>query len=192
MISDEGMPIFGTGSEWFWTAMSTLIVLISLVAIYRQIKGQTASSAIAQMFAFEEELDGERILRHKLAIVKALHAGVSPEQLPEAPAFAISTFFSRVGFLTRREHFDRDLLWVSRPYADWWWQALSAWVRQRRLEESDPGLFSDFEWLAHNLGHPRGETGSLSVWDPSQGQPGLERRISWYQDQIDVAVQLRH
>ena len=192
MISSEGMPILGTGSEWFWTALSTLVVLVSLVAIYRQIRAQSATNAITQMLGFEAELDSERTVRYKLAILEALHDGAAPASVPEGPAFAIATFFERVGFLTRNEHFDRRLVWVSRPYADWWWQTLSPWVRQRRLEENDPALFAHFEWLADSLGHPRGREGSLSAWDPDAPLSGLERRIAWYQDQIDVAVALRH
>ena len=39
-INADGMSFIGPGSEWFWTAVSGIVLAITFIAIYRQLRGQ--------------------------------------------------------------------------------------------------------------------------------------------------------
>jgi hypothetical protein len=39
-INTDGMAFIGPGSEWFWTAVSGIVLAITFIAIYRQLRGQ--------------------------------------------------------------------------------------------------------------------------------------------------------
>lgn len=40
MVNTAGLPIFGPGSEWFWTMLQFAAVAITFGAIYRQLRAQ--------------------------------------------------------------------------------------------------------------------------------------------------------
>ena len=41
-INTDGMAFIGPGSEWFWTALSGLILAVTFIPIYRQLRTQRA------------------------------------------------------------------------------------------------------------------------------------------------------
>jgi hypothetical protein len=49
LINTDGMALIGLGSEWFWTAISGLVLAVTLVAIYRQLRLQRSQGAIDQL-----------------------------------------------------------------------------------------------------------------------------------------------
>jgi hypothetical protein len=49
VINFNGLVLIGPGSEWFWTALSGLVLAITFVAIYRQLVLQRDSAAIDQV-----------------------------------------------------------------------------------------------------------------------------------------------
>ena len=40
LINTDGMAFIGPGSEWFWTALSGIALLITFIAVYRQLRTQ--------------------------------------------------------------------------------------------------------------------------------------------------------
>ena len=40
LINTDGMSFIGPGSEWFWTAVSGLVLAVTFIAIYRQLRTQ--------------------------------------------------------------------------------------------------------------------------------------------------------
>ncbi len=40
MVNTAGLPIFGPGSEWFWTMLQFAALAITFGAIYRQLRAQ--------------------------------------------------------------------------------------------------------------------------------------------------------
>ena len=41
--------LIGTGSEWFWTMVSGLVVAVTFIVIYRQLKAQGAANAFQRI-----------------------------------------------------------------------------------------------------------------------------------------------
>src|SRR6187397_2097500 len=50
------MALVGPGSEWFWTALTGLILAITFFAIYRQLSIARSATAVEQLTLFETEL----------------------------------------------------------------------------------------------------------------------------------------
>ena len=45
LINTDGMALIGPGSEWFWTALTGLILAITFFAIYRQLSIARSATA---------------------------------------------------------------------------------------------------------------------------------------------------
>ena len=42
LINTDGMSFIRTGSEWFWTALSGVVLAVTFLGIYRQLSGHLA------------------------------------------------------------------------------------------------------------------------------------------------------
>jgi hypothetical protein len=137
LVNTDGMTFIGPGSEWFWTAISGVVLAITFIAIYRQLRLQRDAAATEQLSGLLGEWSSERMCRAKLAVLVAIQAGVEPDQLPNRAASHVGYFLQRIGYLVRSGHMDRRL--VHRhlgPQIQMW----EAWLR--------PEGWDDFEWLA--------------------------------------------
>lgn len=104
------MPLIGPGSEWFWSALSGIVLAVTLVALYRQLRLQANATAIEELTAFETEWVSERLDRSKLAMFRELRAGTDAAHLPEGPAWPVFYFWERIGLLAKSRHLDVELL----------------------------------------------------------------------------------
>jgi hypothetical protein len=149
LINTDGMAFIGPGSEWFWTALSGIVVAVTLLVIYRQLRLQGDAAATEQVNSLLTEWSSERMARAKLTVLLALEAGTDPLYLPDRALSHIGFFLQRVGYLAQRGHMDRRLVHehLGSQIQDWW-----AWLSPRVLAEReashDPGLWQGFEWLA--------------------------------------------
>ena len=48
-INTDGMSFIGPGSEWFWTALSGIVLAVTFLAIYRQLRLQRSQTSIEQL-----------------------------------------------------------------------------------------------------------------------------------------------
>jgi hypothetical protein len=87
--------------------------------------------------------------RHRLEVLVSIRDGVDRAHLLGSSPAAIARFWEEMGYLVRRGHLDRKLMWNSGPGPDCelWWVTLAPWVRRLR-EESGPRFFENFEWYA--------------------------------------------
>ena len=148
LINTDGLVLIGPGSEWLWSAVSGLVLAITVVALYRQVRLQANATAIEQLTAFEAEWSSERLARYKVDILRELRAGIDPATLPEGPTHAIANFWERIGALGKGGHLDVELLsTVNLGVCQQWWGALKPWILARRAEIG-PTFGEGFEWLA--------------------------------------------
>lgn len=83
LINTDGMALIGPGSEWFWTALTGLILAVTFFAIYRQLSMARSATAFEQLTLFETELRSERMNRLGLEVALALREGVDPARGPQ-------------------------------------------------------------------------------------------------------------
>jgi hypothetical protein len=185
------MAFIGPGSEWFWTALSGIILAVTFIAIYRQLRQQAHVSAIEQLDWFERESSSEQMNRYMVDVLVAVRDGTDPAALPEAAAGSIGGVWEKFAMLARAGHRDTKQLWQWAPEAaQGWWAMLAPWVRRGRAESGDKRHLENFEWLA----------GVMAEMDRRAGMPPITsgyvashigRWITSHQEQIRVAQALR-
>jgi hypothetical protein len=82
LINTEGMAFIGPGSEWFWTALTGVVLAVTFLGIYRQLSIARGATAREQIASFNREWRSERMILHRLAVMVALRDGADPAQLP--------------------------------------------------------------------------------------------------------------
>ena len=110
LINTDGMAFIGLGSEWFWTAVSGIVLAVTFVAIYRQLSLQRSANAREQLDSMDREWRSERLMRCKLEVLVALRDGTDPADVPLAPAYAIGLYWERIAALAQGGHVDKKLL----------------------------------------------------------------------------------
>jgi len=106
LINTDGLVFIGTGSEWFWTALSGIILVVTFIAIYRQLRMQAHASAIEQLDSFEREASSEQMNRYMVDVLVALRDGTDPSDLPARAAGAIGGAWAKFALLARGGHRD--------------------------------------------------------------------------------------
>jgi len=191
-INTDGMAFIGPGSEWFWTAISGVVLAITFIAIYRQLRIQSSAAAIQQMDAIVQEWRSESLTRHTLSVATALRNGVAPEKVPYGAASVIGDFWEGIGYLVRAGHIDRRLLYESLGSGPrWWWAALSRWAETVRTETGQRGALEHFEWLAGEMASMDRKVGASVVYDASYITTTLNKRIENDEDRLRIAEELR-
>ena len=193
LINNDGMAFIGPGSEWFWTALSGVVLAITFLGIYRQLSLARSANAFEQMSRIANEWDSERLARHKLEILLALPAGVKPEHVPDGAAGIIRDFWDDVAALVRAGHIEQRLVYETlRAPCRGWWVTLAPYTRRLRVEDSDPGLSEHFEWLAGLMAGMERKAGITSHYaDEAVLASSLGWRIERTRGEIRVAEELR-
>jgi hypothetical protein len=190
-INTDGMAFIGPGSEWFWTALTGLILAGTFIAIYRQLRIARSAAATAQLDSFSQQWESERIIRYRLDVLVAVRDRAKPEDLPLGAAVALANFWDSVAGLTRRGHVDRELLWTEYgSVCESWWVTLAPFIKHFRAHEDNPSVWRQFEWLAELL--PKlDQEGGRPTFPATWTQAALDRRIAICRDLIRVEEALR-
>ena len=192
LINTEGMAFIGPGSEWFWTAVSGLVLVVTFIAIYRQLSIARSANAFEQMNRIADEWASERMSRNILEILLALREGVNPENVPEGAASYIGDFWENVASLVRARHVDRKLFHEFLGNAcRTWWATLAPFVGRFRSEFGDPRGGEHFEWLAGVMAEMDKKAGVGAIFDDAYLIGSLDRRIQNDQDRIRLSEELR-
>jgi hypothetical protein len=190
LINLDNLVLIGPGSEWFWSAVSAVVVAITLIAIYRQVRMQRSSAAIAQMDTITSEWSSERMARAYLVVLLAIEAGAEPARMPMGAMTTVSDFWEKVGYLTRVGHFDRMLvhrnlgLQVERS-----WARLRPTVVSVRADGLD--VWADFEWLATTMVELDAKAGISNRLDDETLKASGRRGIEQIREELVAEEQLR-
>jgi hypothetical protein len=151
-INTDGMAFIGPGSEWFWTALSGLVLAVTFIAIYRQLRLQRSQGAIEQIDAFLREWNSERLLSYRLNVLVALQYGVDPAHVDDAFSAMLGNYWEGMGTLARAGHLDRSLLRENHGNTcQLWWGYLGPYCRALRARMEAPALYENFEWLSGEM-----------------------------------------
>jgi hypothetical protein len=191
-INTDGMAFIGPGSEWFWTAISGLVLAVTFFMIYRQLSIARSANAFEQLNRIVSDWASERAERHTLDIYLALREGVNPEQVPYGAASFVADFWESVGLLVRAGHVDRRLVYEYMGNSvRWWWAALGPWTRRSRIERGDPKNGENHEWLAGVMAEMDKKAAVSLTYDEAYLASSLDRRIENERDRLRVAEELR-
>lgn len=184
--------VFGPGSEWFWSMAQAVIVGVTLVAIYAQVRLQRSQSAIEHLERYEQEYASERMSRAVLEILYALRDGAKPVDVPRGPAMTLANYWERVGSLARRGHLDIHLLQDggSGHACQNDWVLLEPTIRDSRATTGNAQILANFEWLADamtTMGRKAGVPPVTAEWQAAR----RVATIASYEAQIRIEEALR-
>jgi hypothetical protein len=162
-INLADLVFVGPGSEWFWSALSGIVLSITVIALYRQFRLQAHETAIDQLTAFEAEWSSERLNRYKIDVLRELRDGKDPASLSWGPTHSVFNFWERIGSLARGGHLDVEALAsVNLGVCQQWWGSLRPWVIARRTEIG-PTFGESWEWLAAAVTKVNDRTGTMGM-----------------------------
>jgi hypothetical protein len=147
MSMDWQNALFAPG--WAWSALSLVLVVGTLLGLYRQLQLQSAQGAREQLESLDREWNSPRFLRRKLGVLRAYRD--APEQVIRQRGLvtAIAGYWERIGSLVNAGHIEAKLLHDFNGGAcPVWWVALEPTIRQLRTDYGDPTEYAEFEWLA--------------------------------------------
>ena len=181
-MSSEPIVFWGPGSEWFWTMLQFVVVAVTLVGIYFQLRLQRAANAFDQLNRITAEMESETMLRARLAVARSIAAG---EAAPEGAMVVVANYWENVASLVRGGHVDRTVLYESGgASAPVMWAALADTARDLRQLRNDPTIWKQFEWLARTFTAHAAKKQEAFSFDHdavvrifTAGIPGLEDRI---------------
>jgi len=166
LVNTDGLTLIGAGSEWFWSAVSGIVLAITFIAIYRQLRIAASQSAIAQIEAFTREWNGLRLLLHRRTVLVALRDGTSQAELPDGAGSTLGNYWEGVAGLTRAGHLDRRLIWQQYSTScQTWWAILAPYARAVRERDHDQTVYEDFEWLVGVLDDMDRRAGTIATRD---------------------------
>ena len=190
LINFDGMAFIGPGSEWFWTAVSGLVLAITFIAIYRQLRLQRSQGAIDQLDRFHREWTSERMLRHQRDAWVARRDADGPTSVPAAAFYALANFWEKVGALAQGGHVEPKLLWDLFGNEIWeCWTLVAPRIKAYQEKNHDPSAFEHFEWLAGVV--YRFEPSGAWVLNQEGVRATAPARIASLQGLIDVEQSLR-
>ena len=190
-ISTDEMVFIGPGSEWFWTAVSGIVLAVTFIAIYRQLRLARDAEAIRMLDSFYAEWNSERMLRYRIDITRWIAAGRLAASEPRGSLNAVGNYWEKLGTLGHRGHLDTVLLWDAfGSDCVVTWYDLEPFVQADREQTGDPRYFEHFEWLA----------GRMDELDRRSGAEPLSRaywatlsqtRLASQEEKLRVEVALR-
>jgi hypothetical protein len=187
-INTNGMAFLGPGSEWFWAALQFTALVITFVAIYRQLRLARSASAVEQVGKYRAQFDSERMRRQRLAVLVAIRDG---NPIPEAAGESVGNFFEMLATLGRNGHLDIKVFWAAMNTATQiWWAILSPFVTSSRAEYG-AAVYGDFEWLAATLNAMDRKAGGVAAFDDAWIAKELAGMIENNQEAIKIETALR-
>ena len=191
LINTDGLALIGPGSEWFWTALSGIVLAVTFLAIYRQLVLARGASAREQLESLDREWSAERFALCKLEVLLARRDSADPAIVPSGPAMAIAGFWERIAALVRGGHLDPKLLHAYNGSAcPVWWVALAPFVRNLREANEYQTEYSNFEWLAGVMDELDRGAGA-GVFDEAMLTRQLPSRIATFEDRLRFEQVLR-
>jgi len=189
LVNTDGMAFIGPGSEWFWTALSGIVLAVTFLAIYRQLSIARRAGARDEQTSLFRDWESERQMRYRLEILVALRDGADREHLPEGSASGILNWWEGVAELARNGDLDRKavLSWSQMYQA--WWAILAPYVRVKRAEQGNPHQYADNEWLAGFMADMDRRAGVSTVEEASLGP--LDVLITRLRDRLRIEEALR-
>jgi hypothetical protein len=183
------MAFIGPGSEWFWTALSGVVLAVTFLAIYRQLALARSAGAQQQLAADTREWTSERMLRHRLDILVSLRDDKDPALVPLSAASAVADYWDAVGSLAHDGHLDRKV--IDGANCQLWWATLAPFVRKVRADWGDPQIGHAWERLAGEMAEMNRREGHGVVDYAAMLTEKLEGRIAATQDGIRTEQALR-
>ena len=184
------MTFIGPGSEWFWSAISGLVVAATLLIIYRQLREQRASALHEQIAAWDREWEDFDMGVYRLSSLIDFEHRPVEDGLPRSFE-EVGSYFERLGYLVSQRHLRAEDVWQTlRLGIGWWWSLAGPFIERQREVEGYPGLFDKFEHLEQEMRRLDRKNGEQMAFDVSPAE--RSRRIDSATQRLRVRLDARN
>ena len=181
--------VFAPG--WFWSMASTILIVGSLIGLYRQLRLQSSQGAWDQLEAIENAWGTERMDRSKLQVLLAIRDHPDRSTVPPADFTTIGGYWERIGALATTGNVDLKLLHAFNGGAcPVWWVALAPVIQQLRADTGNPEEYRAFERLSAAIDRLDIRTGA-GQFDEAALMGSLAGRIAVLEGRLEVEKELR-
>jgi hypothetical protein len=192
LINTDGMALIGPGSEWLWSTVAGLVAVVTLLAIYRQLRMQRSARIGAEIEAAWREWTSEAMFRRQLAFLVALRDGTEPAKLPWVAVSYLGPYFGDLGYRVRMGHVDRQFVHkFFGPSIRTWWTWLTPSLAVVREKFGDQAIGRDFEWLAEQMAELDRKAGTTRSYDAMHLAGQIPGTIEDLREGIRLAEELR-
>jgi hypothetical protein len=151
IVSSEPLVLIGPGSEWFWTAISAVVVAITFVAIFRQLRAQRAAGVLEQVNTLQAQWEAREFTYVRLYAMIAFENREVELGMPRI-AYEVAAWFDNLAGFVLGGHVSQH---VASGYAEpvlFWWTIMKPYVEADRVRFGLGGNLSDVEELARLMG----------------------------------------
>jgi hypothetical protein len=174
LINTDGLVLIGPGSEWFWTMLSGLVLALTFLAIYRQLRAQRAAAIFEQFNTLMAQWQSRSSRYARLYALIDLRHRLPSDGMP-ATAMVVVAWFETLGTLVHRGHVDSRTVAAtfSEPILDWWSMS-QPFIDQDRIKYGTQAHGEEFEALAQRM---------AIIWKRTYGLP-----YQWNEAAIDELI----
>jgi hypothetical protein len=192
VINLDGAVILGPGSEWFWSMAQFVVVTVTLVGIYFQLRIARDANAFEQIDRIASEFESELMARYRVEILVALRDGTKPEDVPDGAAGYLANFWEKVAGLVRAGHVNRRIVYeqLGGP-CRYWWAVLAPNIRRFRMETGELNSSEHHEWLEGVFAGMDRQAGVTTSYDFDDIAAQLNERVESGRGRLRVAEELR-
>ena len=155
------LTLIGTGSEWFWTMVSGLVVAVTFIVIFRQLKAQGAANAFQRIETVHGRWGSPELVLARLHVARALRDGTLDAD--DTRVDAVLNFFELVRDLNRQGYLDDEE--IARSFGAFivvWWRLLEPVIRAQ----------ASLEGRSRNVDRAAGARGNCSrIRQPARRRP---------------------
>ena len=164
--------IFGPGSEWFWAMAQFVVVVITVMAVYRQLRAQGAANAVGRVDTLSGRWSSDLLAYTRLALALELRYEPTSERTM-ARARPVLNFFADLddlhsaGYLSLKEI---ALAWGNDIQR--WYPALTPVLERERAIHGEPDAYKFDELVAElrrfdlkrGVVHDQGSEAEIRRW----------------------------
>jgi hypothetical protein len=141
------LTLVGAGSEWFWTMVSGLLVAVTFIVIYRQLRVQAAANALQRIETINRHWTSTEMVLARLHVLIGMHDGTLDVK-DDSRVDTVLSYFELVWDLRQRGYLDdEDIGYGFGAKVIAWWRYLEPVIRIQRSDEGDPDLWIGLERL---------------------------------------------
>lgn len=190
-VNLDNLVILGPGSEWFWSMAQFVVVAVTLIAIYLQVRIQLHSTTFEQARQLQDEWHSERMLRARLAVLEASHAGPDARIVPIGASSIIANHWEMVGNLVKTGHVDLDQ--IDGLSCRLFWARLTrfGFIELGRKRANDPEVLANFEWLTTQYAEQARKAGVPADFDDETLASMLPGSLQVVREALAIEEELR-
>lgn len=147
VVNTDHLVLIGSGSEWFWSMISGVVVAVTFILIYRQVRAQSAANALQRIETVHGRWSSTEMVLARLRVALALRDGT----LDPTDDTNIDTILNFIDLLRglHREGYLADAE-VARMFGGplvAWWRLLGPAIAEVRAAEGEQKIWDGIDDL---------------------------------------------